>query len=896
MTSDELRKKFLGFFAARDHRIVPAAPLIPSDQTTLFTVAGMQQFVPAFRGETRAPAPRVATCQKCLRIDDLEQVGRSARHDTFFEMLGNFAFGDYFKREAIVWAWELVTKEFAIPGDRIWITVHPEDEQAPAIWRTDIGIPRERIVPVEDNWWPTGGGVGPCGPDTELVFDMGEQFGCGRPGCGPACDCDRWNEFWNLVFQQYNRGGDGSLTDLPTQNIDTGMGLERLALIVQERATIFETDLFQPIMDYIYEMARAADSSVRRGADAQADEAARIIADHARAITFMVADGVTPGNEGRGYVLRRLIRRSARLGRRLSLPMPFMSRVVPVVVRHMEGAHPELAGKQDVVVKFVQAEEQRFDDTLEQGSQLLERVIARVKESGGPRIPGETAFELYDTYGFPPELTAEIAAEYGLEVDDEGFSQAMERQRERARAAAATTFAYRGAEGYADLAGKTAFRGYEELEVQALVLHLLKDGKEAQNARAGERVEVILDHSPFYAESGGQVADRGTLEAENVRARVEDAHHPAEGVLALRVVVEQGELLRGEQVHARVDVERRRAITRAHSATHLLHHALRTVLGPHALQSGSLVEPDRLRFDFAHFSALTPQELQQIEDLANRSVLQMHAVEACVVPLEQARAAGAMALFGEKYGEQVRMVKVGDFSVELCGGTHVANTGAIGLFKITAQSSIGAGLRRVEGVTGLAALEYARHQEQLLAAGAELMRCAREDLPARIEGLQSDLREAQRRIESLQARSAGAAADDLVSAAQVIQDVNVQVEVLPLQAEVLGPRLVAGRVANLSAQALRNLADAVLERLGSGVVVLGTEADGKVLFVGEVSQDLTQRGVHAGKLVGDVAKMAGGGGGGRPDFAQAGGRNPAKLDEALGRVVEIVRAQLGGGE
>ncbi|UCH34857.1 MAG: alanine--tRNA ligase [Armatimonadota bacterium] len=880
MTSDELRKKFLGFFAERDHRIVQPAPLIPSDPTTLFTIAGMQQFVPAFRGEVPPPAPRVATCQKCLRIDDLEQVGRTPRHETFFEMLGNFSFGDYFKREAIAWAWQLVTKDLDIPADRLWITIYPKDDEARAIWRGDINLPDERIVPVEDNWWPTGGGLGPCGPDTEIIYDAGEQLGCAKPDCGPACDCNRWNEVWNLVFQQYNRVEDGSLADLPTQNIDTGMGLERLAMIIQGCSTIFDTDLFRPIMYYIAEMARAADGSFRYGANPQADEAARIISDHARAVTFMAADGVTPSNEGRGYVLRRLIRRSARLGRRLNLPTPFMSRICPVVVRHMGDAYPELTDRQDVVVKFVQAEEHRFDETLEQGSLLLERVIERVKSAGAATIPGETAFELYDTYGFPYELTVEIAAEHGLAVEEQQFLHAMEGQRERARAAAAQSFAYRGTEGYGAAAGTTEFCGYEELTVTATILHLIKDGKEVENARAGDKVEVILDYSPFYAEAGGQVGDTGLLDAEATRARVEDAHHPAEGVHALRVVVEQGELVRGEQVHASVDAERRHAITRAHTATHLLHHALRTVLGPHAVQSGSLVERDRLRFDFAHFAPLTPEEIRQVEDVVNRRVLDLCPVTATLVPMAEARKAGAIALFGEKYGDEVRMVGIGDFSTELCAGTHAPNTGAVGTFKLVAQSSIGAGLRRVEALTGLAALEHVRREEGALARSAELLRAAREDVPTRIETLQRELRDAQRRIESLQSRGAAAVADELVGKAQAVEDA----------------RVVAGRTVNLSAEALRNLADVVLERLGGGVVVLGTEADGKVLFVGEVSKDLTERGVHAGRLVGDVAKTAGGGGGGRPDFAQAGGRDPSKLDEALSTVADLVRRQLAGKE
>ena len=876
MTSDELRSKFLDFFRRHDHQVLPGAPLVPSDPTTLFTIAGMQQFVPAFRGEVPPPAPRVATSQKCLRIDDLDWVGLTARHCTFFEMLGNFSFGDYFKREAINWGWELVTAELGIPRERLWVTIYPTDDEARAIWRDQVGVPEERIIPLEDNWWPAGGSLGPCGPDSEIHYDLGAEAGCGRPDCAPGCDCDRFHEIWNLVFQQYNRNEDESLTPLPTQNIDTGMGLERLALVVQGVRTIYDTDLFRPLVEHITRLLQRGRPDYSYGGGGREDVAVRIIADHARAMTFLIADGVTPSNEGRGYVLRRLIRRSARFGRLFEMHEPFLYQVVPAVVRRMKAAYPELGAKQEAVAKYVRAEEARFADTLEAGTQHLERVIERLQAAGEKVIPGRVAFELYDTYGFPVELTSELAAERELAIDQQGFQRLMEEQRARARAAGEKAFAYRAATGYADYAGQTRFEGYLALETESRVLALVREGQSLPQAGAGEEVEVVLDRTPFYAERGGQVGDQGTLSWEGGGARVTDTCLPTEGVIVHRAQVMSGALAPGMQVRAVVDQDRRQAVTRAHSATHLLHHALREVLGSHAAQAGSLVEPDRLRFDFSHFSALSAEQVTQVEMLVNRVVLQMHQVESEVMELARARELGAIAIFGEKYGDLVRVVRMGE-SVELCGGTHAPNTGAIGLVKITGESSIGAGLRRVEGVTGMESLRLVQGQESLLAEATARLRTTPEQVPARIEQLQGELKQAEREIARLQQRGAVSLADELVARAEAMD----------------GFRVLATQVPSMPAGALRGLADAVAGKLGASVVVLGTVQDDKVSLVALVSKELTARGVHAGNLVREVARLTGGGGGGRPDFAQAGGKQPDQLPAALAAVRGLVRGQVG---
>jgi alanyl-tRNA synthetase len=922
MTSRELRQSYLDFFAARDHRILPGSPLKPGDETTLFTTAGMQQFVPWFRGLVPAAYPRVVTCQKCFRADDIEQVGLTPWHCTFFEMLGNFSFGDtsggcgatpqpYFKRGAIEYAWEYVTRVLQIPKASIWITVHPEDDESPGLWREIAAVPDDRIVQDPTNFWALGA-TGPCGPDTELHFDRGEGTGCGRPECNPtsahsqermraSCSCSRFTEMWNLVFQSYHRTEEGRLDPLPKPGIDTGMGFERVAAVLQGVTSIFETDLFAPIVSAVLDLARQGEnreglvrSKLLTNGDTSGGRAAKVIAEHTRALAFLLADGFTPSNEGAGYVVRRVIRRAYRFGRALGIDEPFLHRLVPSVVDTMGDVYPELRSTQARITTWLQQEENQFRETLERSYAPLISAIKRAQDAGETVLRGEDVFRLYDTYGLPRELAAEIAAENGLRLDDQGFSEAMEAQRQRGRARVEQDFASSLRSGYQSFVGKTAFAGYEACVAEGLVMGVVRDGPSAGSGsppsgsqgtpraeprggeivgqlERGEEGEVFLDRTPFYAESGGQIGDTGELKGDTGVAEVLDTHYPVEGAHAHKVKVISGEIKVGQRVRAQVDCERRQAIARAHTATHLMHHVLRQVLGQHAVQSGSLVEPDRLRFDLAHFSALTADERQRIEEGVNALILQDDELETEDTTVEKARAAGATALFGEKYGERVRMVQIGDYSRELCGGTHLARSSAVGAFTIISEGSIGAGLRRVEAVTGAEARALAARQRDLLTAAAEALNGAPENVVERIEDLQAELRRAQREIARLQQKSASALAADLVSAAETVG----------------GIRLLTARV-ELAPDALRNLADDLMTRLGSGIVVLGSESEGRVHFVTEVSKDLAAAGYHAGSLIREVAKVAGGGGGGRPDFAQAGGKNPERLDEALAKAKELV--------
>ncbi len=874
-TSRRLRDSFLDFFAQRGHRVLASSPLKPSDETTLFTSAGMQQFVPWFRGLVPPAAPRVATCQKCFRADDIEQVGHTPWHCTFFEMLGNFSFGDYFKREAIHFAWEYVIGVLGLPEARVWVTVHPDDDESPLIWEREIGVPPSRIVRDPTNWWGPVGDSGPCGPDTELHLDTGQERGCGRPDCDPTCDCPRFSEVWNLVFQMYNKQPGGELEPLPRPGIDTGLGLERLTALLQGVPSIFETDLFAPIVASVIARARRAHPDLREPLTGPQGAAVRIIAEHTRALTFLLADGFTPSNEGAGYVVRRVLRRAYRFGRQLGIEEPFLYQLAPTVVGVMGEVYPELRAAEGRLTTWLQQEERQFEDTLERSYAPLMDAISRARAAGLAALPGEEAFRLHDTYGLPRELAADTAAEHGLGFDEEGFNAAMEAQRQRARARAEDDFAFALRSGYQGFVGKSTFLGHEACTAQAAVIGLLREGEPTDRLIAGEEGEVFLDQTPFYAESGGQVGDRGWLEAQAGRAEVLDTAYPVEGAHAHRARVLEGELAVGQQVQARVDEARRRAIARAHTATHLLHHVLRQVLGEHALQSGSLVDADRLRFDFAHFAALTDEQKQRIEQGVVELSLADHALAAEEMSMAEARAQGAVALFGEKYGERVRVVRIGDFSRELCGGTHLRSASAIGGFLIVSERSIGAGLRRIEAVTGLEAHALAAQQRRLISAAAEAVGGSPDEIPDRIAQLQADLRRARREISQLQQQSAAGRVDDLAREAQQVGALKV----------------VAARVAPLAPDALRALADEVLVRLGSGVVVLGCERDGRAQFIGAVSKDLTKAGYHAGNLVREVARAAGGGGGGRPDFAQAGGKNPERLDEALAKVKELVAAQ-----
>lgn len=877
MTTKELRQAFLDYFWRQDHLVLPSFSLIPSDQSTLFTSAGMQPLIPYFLGIAKPPQPRIATCQKCFRADDIDKVGFTWRHLSFFEMLGNFSFGDYFKREAIRFAWEFMTEVVRLPKERLWVSVYEEDDEAYEIWHKDIGLPEDRIVRLgkKDNWWGPVGDTGPCGPDTEIHYDRGEEFGCGRPDCKPGCDCDRWGELWNLVFQQYDQQKDGTLLPLPKPGIDTGMGLERLAAAVQGKVTVFETDIFMPLVQHICQLA-----GYEYGREQQKDVAVRIIADHTRAVCFMAAEGVVPSNEGRGYVMRRFIRRAMRLGRLFGLDEPFVHKLVPTVVQLMSDPYEELVKSQQVITEAILREEERFEQTLEIGMARLEEMIAETKARGEKVLRGRDAFTLYDTYGFPLELTVEICAEHGLTVDEEGFCEELELQRQRARERMKFVSPFEAGEFEGLPPTKFVGRMPEPdgvLACEATVLAI---------KQRNDEVWVVLDKTPFYPEGGGQIGDtglilwdgeRGTVSEETAKAvaRVLDTQKFGD-VIAHKVVMEKGFLTEGAVVWAQVDAERRQAIRRAHTATHLLHAALRKVLGEHVFQAGSVVEPDRLRFDFTHPKPLTDEELQAIEDEINRQILAAHQVEAMEMTLQEAKAMGAMALFGEKYGETVRVIKVDGVSMELCGGTHLSNTAEIGLLKIVSETSVGANIRRIDAYTGERARKWYEERWQWLRQAADALETSPERVTEAIEELRERIRELERKLQEAEEQRA-------------LQQIN---ELLQQVQEVKGVKVVAGMVSGVSPSVLRRLADELEVRLRSGVIVLGTVADGKVVLVGKVTKDVVAKGGHAGKLVGEVAKLTEGGGGGRPDFAQAGGRNPAKLQDALRKVPEILAQQI----
>jgi alanyl-tRNA synthetase len=878
-SSSAIREGFLRYFEARGHTRVPSSSLVPEgDPTLLFTNAGMNQFKDVFTGRARLPFSRATSVQKCVRAggkhNDLENVGRTPRHHTFFEMLGNFSFGDYFKAEAIRYAWGLVTGELGLDPARLWVTVYREDEEARRLWQAEAGLPPERIVPLgeKDNFWAMGD-TGPCGPCSEIVYDRGEEHRCG-PACGIGrCDCARWLEIWNLVFMQFDRAADGTLRPLPRPSIDTGMGLERMASVLQGVDSNFDTDLFRPILR---EVERLAGRTYDPG---DAGFPFRVVADHARACTFLVADGVLPGNEGRGHVLRRILRRAARFGRRLGLEGPFLYRLRAAVAEAMAGAYPEIEERAAFIEATVRAEEERFGETLAAGLELLEQALAEARARGERALDGETAFRLYDTYGFPLDLTVDTAEEFGLGVDVAGFERALAEQRARARAdRRARAPAYRGgAEGELP---PTEFLGYATLRV---------DDARVVAAWAGEepgRAVVVLDRTPFYPEGGGQVGDTGWLAVEGLADRLEvlDTRRLGRGVVA-HVVAAGPEVLRaleaGRSVRAEVDAGRRQRVARNHSATHLLHKALRVVLGESAHQAGSLVAPDRLRFDFASDRPVGPEELRQVEELVNARILEALPVVWFETGLAEARRMGAMALFGEKYGERVRVVQMGDWSLELCGGTHVRSTAEIGLFHLTAESGIGSGVRRVEAVTGDGVLRVLAQQTEELARAAAALRGRPDQVAGRAAELVQRLEALERELEAARAAVWRAEAERLAAGA------------VPLGPD--GARLVAGRVAGAGPAELRGLADEVRRRVGSAAVLLvGVQGDRAALLLA-FTRDLVARGWHAGRLLGGLARGLGGAGGGRPDLAQAG--CPAGLvDEALERGARLLQAEARGAE
>jgi alanyl-tRNA synthetase len=881
MTSAEIRQRFLDYFAERGHAVVSSSPLVPDDPTLLFTNAGMVQFKDTFLGLQARGYTRAVTVQKCMRVsgkhNDLENVGPSPRHHTFFEMLGNFSFGDYFKRDAIRYAWEFMTGAMGIPEGRLVATVFESDDEAHRIWAEEIELAPERILRMGEktNFWMMAD-VGPCGPTSEIHYDFGpEHCTCGRADCSVALDndCGRWLEVWNNVFMQFDQHVDGSRAPLPKTGVDTGMGLERLVAVQQHVYANYDTDLFAPLLDRIQRLLAHTD-----GQRAEHQVGYRVLADHGRAMTFLIADGVVPGNEGRNYVLRLIMRRAMRFGRQMGFAGPFLPDVADAVIELMQAPYPELAARADWVRAVVTEEEARFARTIESGSAILDDVMAQVRSQGGRSVPGAEVFRLYDTFGFPPDLTRVIAAEAGLGIDQAGFEAAMAGQRERARAGG--SFGVGAAEDAYRRLGlpETVFVGYDRLTAEATVLALVVAGQPVDRAGVGAEVEIVVDITPFYAEGGGQVGDTGTLVGPRGGVRVLDTRSPIAGLRVHYGVVERGDLAVGDTVTATVDGDRRLDVMRNHTATHLLHRALQAVLGGHAQQRGSWVAPERLRFDFAHLTALSRDELTEIATQVNAWVRDNAPVTWEHMPLTSARDAGATMLFGEKYGDEVRVVTVAGISKELCGGTHLQHTGQIGALVITGEASVGAGLRRIEAVTGRGAERYVRQRQNQLDRLAELVGSPTvEALEGRVQDVLARSRDLGREVEQLRAELARLRAASAAQGAVAVEGVPV----------------LATRVSVADVGALRGQVDALRDRVGSGVVVVGAVIDGAPRVVVGVTDDVVVRGVHAGQLVKALATRLGGGGGGRPGLAEAGGKDPGALDAALAAVPDLVRAQLG---
>lgn len=874
MKGHEIRQKYLDFFREKGHRVEPSAPLVPVDDPSLLWInSGVATMKKYFDGRVIPNNPRIVNAQKSIRTDDIENVGYTARHQTFFEMLGNFSVGDYFKEEAILWAWEFLTDSrwLGLEPERLSVTIHPEDDEAYRIWNEQVGIPAERIVKLKENFWDIG--EGPCGPNSEIFYDRGEAFGDrSDPECYPGGENARYLEIWNLVFSQYNHNPDGSYTPLPKKNIDTGMGLERMASVMQDVPTNFDTDLFQPIIQ-----AAAADAGVTYGKDEAVDIALKVIADHIRTLVFAIADGPIPSNEGRGYVLRRLLRRAVRYARKLGVERAFLYRLTDVVADTMKAFYPEPDQKRDFIQKVIRGEEERFLETLSEGLSILEDRVAGLKERGESEISGQDAFKLYDTYGFPVDLTEDFAREHGMTVDKQGFEAAMAQQRERAREARQESGSMQVQGGaLSQLQIKTTFVGYEQEKVSTRIAAVIVDSRFVDVVGAGETALVVLEETPFYAESGGQVGDHGEIRTTRARLRVDDVKKGPNGEHIHHTTVLEGTLALGDEAQAEIDHSYRQEVIKNHTATHLLHKALKEVLGNHVNQAGSLVAPDRLRFDFTHIEGMTEAQKREVEERVNRQIWSNTPVEVFVKPLAEAKTMGAMALFGEKYGDEVRVVQVGDYSLELCGGTHVKQTGEIGLFKLVSESGIGSGTRRVEAVTGRYAYRHLEEQLNLLHQTAALLKAQPAEVVERVEGLQGRLRELQREHESLRAKLNRLEGSNLASSVREVGGVPV------LAAQVDAPDI----------DSLRRMMDELKERVSEGVIVLGAANNGKVQLVARVSEAYVKKGLHAGKLVKVAASHCGGGGGGRPDMAQAGGKQPERLGEALDAVIRSVEQQV----
>ncbi|NLV76302.1 MAG: alanine--tRNA ligase [Tissierellia bacterium] len=871
----EIRKEFLDFFEEKEHLIMDSFSLVPKNDNSLLLVnAGMAPLKPYFTGEKIPPSKRVVTCQKCIRTADIENVGKTDRHATFFEMLGNFSFGDYFKEEAIEWAWEFLTERMEIPEEALWASIYVEDDEAFEIWNKIIGLKDNKIVRLgkEDNFWELE--VGPCGPCSEIYVDRGEEYGCGKKDCKPGCDCDRFIEVWNLVFTQFDKDEEGNYHPLEHPNIDTGMGLERITAVMEGARNIFEVEEIQHILKSVEEI-----SGKTYGENSETDASIRVITDHSRAITFLVSDGVLPSNEGRGYVLRRLIRRAARHGKLLGIEGSFLTNVVDGVISSWKVEYPELEKRKEQIKKVIQAEEDKFQETIHQGLNILEQYIDELIKKEEKCLKGEKAFILYDTYGFPLDLTREILEERGFYVDEEGFNQQMEEQRSRARKAR---------ESFADSGWKKGqsielfngydckFKGYEVLKLKTEILGLFEEGKAIQNLEEGKEGIVILKETPFYAESGGQVGDTGYIRGNNFVAKVWDTKYISDKVIAHFINMEEGTASVGDEVYGVVDEKRRENIKRNHSATHLLHRALKDVLGEHVNQAGSIVLPNRLRFDFTHYEAVNKKELWEIERIVNERILESLEVQTINTTLKKSQEMGVLGLFEDKYGDEVRIVQMGDYTKELCGGTHVENTSNIGLFKIISESSIASGVRRIEAITGYEVYRYLNQLEKDLEDISTILKTDKNHLIDKVYSLTEELKKKEKELDSLKSKMASSIAEDII---------NTSIEVD-------GIRLISYKLKNMDMEALRSLGDEIKNGIDSGIVILASTYNDKVSFVSMVTKDLIDKGVHAGNIIREVAKITGGGGGGRPDMAQAGGKDINKVEEALNMIPSIIREQL----
>lgn len=872
---NELREMFLSFFESKGHLRLKSASLVPQgDKSILIINSGMAPLKPYFSGQETPPKERAASCQKCIRTPDIENVGKTARHGTFFEMLGNFSFGDYFKKDATAWAWEFCTKVLNLPEDKLWISVYEEDDEAYDIWAKEVGVSTDRIVRMgkEDNFWEIG--LGPCGPCSEIYFDRGPERGCGKDDCKPGCECDRYIEFWNLVFTQFDKDEAGNYNRLAKPNIDTGMGLERIAAIMQDVENIFEVDTIRYILDYVCELA-----GVEYGKNPKTDLSIRVVTDHIRSTTFMTSDGILPSNEGRGYVLRRLLRRAVRHGKLLGIEGAFMTKLAKKVIEVSGKAYPELVEKQDYVLNVIEIEESRFNETLDKGLNMLQGYIDELTASKGKMLSGEKAFELYDTYGFPLDLTKDVLEEQGFGVDEEAFNKEMHAQRERARSGRVDTSAEAWKEDIYSKLDKsitTTFVGYEKYTADSKVLAIMTDNEIVQSAKAGEEVSIILDVTPFYAESGGQVGDTGRIFGEGFELEVGDCKKVTGGRFAHICKVVKGEVKAGASCKAEIDVKRRMAIARNHSTTHLLQKALREVIGTHVEQAGSLVTPDRLRFDFSHFKAMTEEELETVERKVNEAILASMDIFIKETSIAEAKEMGAMALFGEKYGEVVRVVKMGDFSVELCGGTHLATTSQAGIFKIAGESGIAAGVRRIEAITGEKAYEHMKEEEKLLKEIGEKLKTFPKESPKKIDAMMLQLKDMEKELAALKSKLASGSLDEIIANAKDIK----------------GVKCIVHSFEGMNVDDLRSMGDKLRDKFEDVVVVLSTAEEGKVSVVGMASKQAVAKGAHAGNIIKEVTKKAGGSGGGRPDMAQGGIKDAAKLDEALSVVASVLEGQL----